>query len=152
MPSWKKFIFFFYKRRLGVYNLTVSDYKSWDAYCFMWPESEGRRGSCEVATCLFKYIGMQSHRGVKDITMLSDNCAGQNRNRFVGFALNFARANFDLKTINHTFLEKGHTETENDSVHHATIERKARNIEIYSPQQWFAVVRSARSSKQPYIL
>ena len=83
--------------------------------------------------------------------MFSDNCAGQNRNRFVAFALNFARAHFDLKTINHTFLEKGHTETENDSVH-ATIERKARNIEIYSPQQWFAVVRSARSSKQPYIV
>ena len=42
---------FFYKRRLGV-------------YCFMWPESEGRRGSCEVATCLFKYIEMQSHRKI----------------------------------------------------------------------------------------
>ena len=117
----------------------------------MWPESEGRRGSCKVATCLFKYIELQSHRGVKDITMFSDNCAGQTRNRFVAFALNFARAHFDLKTINHMFLEKGHTETENDSVH-ATIERKARNIEIYSPQQWFAVVRSARSSKQPYIV
>ena len=73
------------------------------------------------------------------------------RQNVVAFALNFARAHFDLKAINHTFLEKGHTETENDSVH-ATIERKARNIEIYSPQQWFAVVRSARSSKQPYIV
>ena len=83
--------------------------------------------------------------------MFSDNCTGQNRNRFVAFALNFAWANFDFKTINHTFLEKRHTETENDSVH-ATIERKARNIEIYSPQQWFAVVRPARSSKQPYIV
>ena len=83
--------------------------------------------------------------------MFSDDCAGQNRNRFVAFALNFARAHFDLKIINHTLLEKGHTETENDSVH-ATIERKARNIEIYFPQQWFAVVRSARSSKQPYIV
>ena len=41
--------------------LTVCDYKSCDAYCFMWPESEGRRGSCEVATCLFKYIEMQRH-------------------------------------------------------------------------------------------
>ena len=83
--------------------------------------------------------------------MFSDNCAGQNRNRFVAFTLNFSRAHFDLKTINHTFLEKGLSETENDSVH-ATIERKARNNEIYSPQQWFAVVRSARSSEQPYIV
>ncbi|GFS00861.1 DNA repair protein rhp54 [Elysia marginata] len=87
---------FFYKRRLGVYNLTVYDYKTCDAYCFKWPESEGRRGSNEVATCLLKYIEIQSHQGVRDITMFSDNCAGQNRNRFVAFALNFARTHFKL--------------------------------------------------------
>ncbi|GFS22714.1 DNA repair protein rhp54 [Elysia marginata] len=117
----------------------------------MWPESEGRRGSNEVATCLLKYTEIQSHQGVRDITMFSDNCAGQNRNRFVAFALNFARTHFKLETITHTFLEKGHTETENDSVH-ATSERKSRNIDIYSPEQSFTVARTARTSKQPYVV
>ncbi|GFO07055.1 guanine nucleotide-binding protein g(s) subunit alpha [Plakobranchus ocellatus] len=135
---------FFYKRRLGVYNLTVYDYKKGDAYCFMWPESEGRRGSYEVATCLFKYIEVQTRQGVKDIIMFSDNCAGQNRNRF-------ARAHFHLNSLTHVFLEKGHTETENDSVH-ATIERKVRNIQIYSPEQWLTAVRTARVSIRPYVV
>ena len=43
---------YFYKRRLGVYNLTLYDYKKGDVFCYMWPEGEGRRGSNEVATSL----------------------------------------------------------------------------------------------------
>lgn len=142
---------FYYKRRLGIYNLTFYDFKRGDVYCFMWPENEGGRGSVEVATCIFKYIEKQSKQGVKDIVLFSDNCGGQNRNRFVAFALNFACAHFQLRTITHTFLEKGHTENENDSVH-ATIERKVRNIEIYSPEQWYTAVRTSRTSKEPYIV
>ena len=142
---------YLYKRRLGVYNLTIYDYKNGDAHCFMWPENEGRRGSNEVASCLFKYMDEQSKQGIKQITMFSDNCAGQNRNRFVAFALNFARKHFKLDKITHIFLEKGHTETENDSVH-ATIEKKVRNIDIYSPDQWYTAVRTARISKNPYLV
>ncbi|GFR61148.1 tRNA uridine 5-carboxymethylaminomethyl modification enzyme MnmG [Elysia marginata] len=36
-----------HKRRLGVYDLTIYDYKKGDAFCFMWSEHEGRRGSNE---------------------------------------------------------------------------------------------------------
>lgn len=117
----------------------------------MWPENEGRRGSNEVATCLYYYIQAQQQNNIKDIYTFSDNCAGQNRNRFVAFALLFARSTFQLSTVVHTFLEKGHIEPENDSVH-ATIERKTRNIELYIPEQWYTAVRTARSSKQPYVV
>ena len=115
----------------------------------MCTESEGRRGSNKVATCLFDYLSNQSSDGVNDVHLFSDNCAGQNQNRLVAFALNFARSKLQLNSITHTFLDKGHTETENDSVH-ATIERKTRHIKIYTPDQWFTAVRTARTSKQPY--
>ena len=46
-------------------------------------------------------------------------------------------------------MEKGHTETENDSVH-STIERKTKNIKLYTPDQWYGAVRSARVTKQPF--
>ena len=46
-------------------------------------------------------------------------------------------------------MEKGHTETENDSVH-ATIEIKTRRIELYTPTQRYAAVRTARVCKDPY--
>ena len=48
-----------------------------------------------------------------------------------------------------TFLPKGHTENENDSVH-SVIERATKHAVIYSPEQWYSAVRTARKSKTPY--
>ena len=55
---------FYYKRRLGVFNFTIFDYKESDGFCFMWPEHEAQRGSNEVSTCLFEYIREQASKGV----------------------------------------------------------------------------------------
>ncbi|GFO13679.1 DNA repair protein rhp54 [Plakobranchus ocellatus] len=139
---------FYYKRRLGVYKFTIYDYKNGDGLCYMWPESEGRRGPNEVTSCFFDYMKERSLQSVKEIHMFSDNCGGQNRNRYVAFALWFARNHLSLSKITHTFLEKGHTETEIDSIH-ATIER-ATSLELYTPYQWYTAARAARVSKQPY--
>ena len=48
-----------------------------------------------------------------------------------------------------TFLQKGHTENENDSVH-SVIERATKHAVIYSPEQWYSAVRTARKSKTPH--
>ena len=48
-----------------------------------------------------------------------------------------------------TFLQKGHTENENDSVH-SVIERATKHAVIYSPEQWYSDVRTARKSKTPH--
>lgn len=50
--------------------------------------------------------------------------------------------------MTHSFLEVGHTQNENDSIHSA-IERAARKAKIYTPEQWSAVARTARQNK-PY--
>ena len=118
----------------------------------MWPEHEARRGPNEVSICLFEYIREQASKGVKQIKqieMFSDNCGGQNRNRFSAFALWYARKYFNMTRIANTFLEKGHAETENDSIH-VTIESATRKIELYTPEQWFAAVRGPHTSKQKY--
>ncbi|KAI4462947.1 dna-directed rna polymerases i ii and iii subunit rpabc2 [Holotrichia oblita] len=52
--------------------------------------------------------------------------------------------------IRHTYLERGHTQNEGDSVH-STIENAARHIPIYLPHQWYTLVRTARK-KHPYIV
>ena len=153
---------FYYKRRLGVYNFSIYDYKDCNAYCFMWPEHEGNRGSVEVGTCLYKYLQKKSEyenhiqekkseyeNHIQEIDLFSDNTSAQNRNRYVAYSLWYARQQFGFKRITHTFLEKGHTETENDSVH-STIERKTKNIKLYTPDQWYGAVRSARVTKQPF--
>lgn len=140
---------FFYKRKLYVHNLTVYDLGTSDVTCFMWPEFEAKRGSNEVATCLSRYIEKKAESGCKTIDMFADNCPGQNRNQFVAYMLAFMNKRLGLDKLAITFLEKGHTETENDSVH-SVIERATRNTEIYTPEQWYAAVRGARKSKSPY--
>ena len=56
------------------------------------------------------------HLRVSNVEMFSDNCSGQNRNRFTAFALWYARKYFNMTRIAHRVLEMGHTEKENDSI------------------------------------
>ena len=44
---------------------------------------------------------------------------------------------------------KGHMEKKNDSIH-VTLGSATRRIELYKPEQWFAAVRGAGTSKQRY--
>ena len=142
---------FYYKRRLGIYNLTVFDYKEKDVSCFMWPEYEGGRGSTAVGTCLFKYLKNKKTKEphISEIDLFSDNTCAQNKNRYVAFSLWYACKHIKYERITHTFLEVGHTETENDNVH-SMIEQRTRNITINTPEQWYSAVRLAGSKKNPY--
>lgn len=51
--------------------------------------------------------------------------------------------------ITHRFLERGHTQNEGDSVH-ALIEKQSKGKMIYTPDQWYALVRWAKTSGKPY--
>ena len=145
---------FYYKRRLGVFNFTIYDYGNKEVFCYMWPEYEAGRGSTEVASCVYKFLENKKkcQPFIKDIDFFSDNTAAQNRNRFIAFSVWYARKSIVFSSICHTFLEVGHTETENDNVH-SVIERKTREIELYTPDQWYGAVRAAfagRKSGKPY--
>lgn len=87
-------------------------------------------------------------KGAQEFRFWSDNCAGQNRNRIV-FPFYVYMANKFNITIKHTFLEKGHTQAEGDSVH-ALIERSSKNKIIYTPLEWFSLVRWAKQDGKPY--
>jgi hypothetical protein len=115
----------FYMRKLSVYNFTIFDMGMKKAICYMWDETTARRGSNEVASCLYDYIKRKNQDGVKDIRLWSDSCGGQNRNRIV-FAMYLYVANVLGVRVCHRFLEKGHTRQEGDSVH-ALIERSSKN-------------------------
>ena len=83
--------------------------------------------------------------------MFADHWSGQNRYHFVPYMLVFKNSRLGSYKLAITFLEKGHTETENDSVH-SVIDCAARTAQIYMPEQWNVTVRSARKSKTPYIV
>lgn len=70
---------FFYVRKLAVYNLTCYRFGGQDVDCFTWDETEGKRGSVEIATCIYKYIS-DKRDNITHVRMMSDNCGGQQKN------------------------------------------------------------------------
>ncbi|KAE9523508.1 hypothetical protein AGLY_016060 [Aphis glycines] len=133
---------FYYKRKFATYNFTVYDIGKKQAYSYMWCESDGKRGSNEIGTCLLKFIKfMKENYGISEFSFYSDNCAGQNRNRYIYSMWEYA-AFIHKVNIRHTFLEKGHTQNEGDSAH-ATIECAKKETVIDIPMQWVTLVQSA---------
>ena len=72
---------------------------------------------------------------IKEITLYSDNCGGQNRNQFVLSALLYAiNINNKLEILNQKSFERGHSEIEADSMHSA-IEQAKKCTSIFVPSQ-----------------
>ena len=140
---------YYYKRKLSTYNFTCYNLGTGSADCFMWNESYAGRGSNEINSCLFHYLKLNSNK--QFVCTFSDNCAGQNKSRNTVVTFLKALAETKIEAIEHYYLEKGHTQNENDSVH-SPIERAARKIPVYTPDQWCSVVRTAKKNGQPYVV
>ena len=89
----------------------------------MWHEGIGQHGSCEIGTCVQDYLSSEAEKGVKKVVLSSDNCSGQNRNKFIACMYIKAMHKYKFDKLEHCSLEAGHTQNENDSVH-SLIERK----------------------------
>ncbi|XP_073952058.1 uncharacterized protein [Choristoneura fumiferana] len=139
---------FYYKRKLSLMHFTVFDTGIKEASCYLWPENVAKRGANEVGSCLLSFIEKKVSNGAMDIRFWSDNCSGQNRNRVIYSLYMYASNKYNVD-ITHRFLESGHTQQEADSVH-ALIERTAKGKIIYTPDQWYALVRWAKTNNEPY--
>lgn len=71
---------FYYSRKFATYNLTLYDLATGAGFCYLWHETNGKRGADEVASILYKHL--QNLPGnVDKVILYSDCCGGQNRNR-----------------------------------------------------------------------
>jgi len=133
----------YYKGTLNCFNLSVYSLGDKRATCFMWNETEGKRGASEIATCLRMYLSSLPSI-IKQMTLFSDECAGYNRNQYVACALLHAVAHSKhIDVIEQKFLETGHTEMEVDKIHSA-VEIAQKRTHIYIPSQWNMIVWVAR--------
>ena len=137
----------YYKRKLSVYNFTVYSLVDGGGTCYTWSEVEGKRGSCETATCVYLYLSSLP-ASVREVTIYSDCCGGQNRNQNLTAALKHAVTTLpNIHTIKQKYLETGHTQMERDSMH-AAITHAKKNTPIYTPSGWDIVLRMARRRKK----
>ena len=112
----------YYKRKLCTYNATTFDLVTRSGNCYIWDESEGKRGSNEIGTSINKYL--ESFKGEK-VVMFSDTCGEQNRNQYIAeLLLYIAQSHPSIQSIDYIFMVQGHSHMEVDSMHSA-IERKS---------------------------
>lgn len=138
----------YYMRKLVLYNFTIYEASlPNNAYCLCWSELNGKKGSCEIGSCLFYYLSSQLPKTVTELSIFSDTCSGQNRNQYISALLLWAVQKVDhLQIIEQKFLESGHSHMEVDSMH-AAIENASKNISINSVSDWKNVFRLARSKR-----
>nr|CAH7713970.1 unnamed protein product [Callosobruchus chinensis]CAH7767792.1 unnamed protein product [Callosobruchus chinensis] len=147
---------FYYVSKLNMYNLTIYELQSTETNCFIWHESHGNRGANEIGSCLWQYlVDLNEKKSEKiDIIFYSDNCAGQNKNKFI-FAL-YIYAVLSLENINsvtHKFLITGHTQNEGDHVHsviEGAIKKFKKSSPIYVPDHYVTIIKQAKKRGKPY--
>ena len=144
-PDPRRRVAIFYKRRLSVYNLTVYNAASKRATNYMWHEGVAKRGSIEIASCIYQELNKIADG--HPIILFSDACGGQNRNINMCTMFLYAVQTMNIPVIDQCFFEAGHSVMECDSVH-ANIERAAKNINIYDPSGWFTVVQTASKQRR----
>ncbi|KAJ8890875.1 hypothetical protein PR048_010384 [Dryococelus australis] len=114
----------YYSRKICDYYLTVYESAAPnEAFCFRWTELNDERGSSEIGSCLFQYLTNLPHH-VTEVSMFSDTCGGQNRNRNVAALMLYIVQTTHLEIIEHKFLENRHTYMEVDSMHRAIEQTK----------------------------
>ncbi|RVE44164.1 hypothetical protein evm_011184 [Chilo suppressalis] len=149
---------FYYKSKLNSYNLTLTELekrekKAYDnVHCYFWTEVDAKRGANEIGSCVWEYLKTvcAEDASLKQIIFYSDNCCGQNKNKYITTLYLYAVNYLNISSITHKFLIRGHTQNEADSVH-SLIEREVkknlRSGPIYSPDQYVALIKNAKKSK-----
>lgn len=140
----------YYLRQLNNFNLSVYGYHDRTGHNYLWNESTAKRGSNEIASCLIKYLdNLNRKETFKTVTLLSDSCGGQNRNRPFMAMLWWAAQKFDFQEIRHGFFVRGHSENESDSIH-ARIEAASKHVNVYTTPQWATIIQGAKRNKPYY--
>ncbi|XP_063680226.1 uncharacterized protein LOC134815604 [Bolinopsis microptera] len=143
---------FYYITKLACYNLSCYNLGTDEKTCFMWDQTQANRGPDEIGSCLL-YILRNLPENITDVVIWADSCGGQNRNKENAAAilhfLNVEVSNTALhvKTVHLKYFERGHNESEVDTIHHM-IEASKKNQEIYLPDRYKEIARSA-STKNP---
>jgi len=83
----------FYRRKLATYNLTVFELGTKKGNCYMWHEGVGKRGSTNIASCIWKYLtdNTKSDGEGKKCVFFSDNCTGQKKQVIAALYLHAVR-------------------------------------------------------------
>ena len=144
---------FYYKSELNVFNFTIYDLKSNECQCFIWDESNGHRGINKLGSCFLWFLNKRAASGDKDFIFYSDNCRGQQKNKFMIALYLYAVTYLNIKSITHKYLIKGHTQNEGDSAHlliEYQVKRQLKGGPMYMPEAFITSIRAAKRTAKSF--
>lgn len=144
---------FYYKSKLNVLNFTIYDLHDNSCECYVWDEANGNRGVNELGSCILKYLEKKATMKDAEIIFYSDNCVGQQKNKFMLATYLYAVRYLGIKSITHKFLIKGHTQNEGDSAHsliERQVKRQLKSGPIYTPEGFISAIKAARKKGNPF--
>ncbi|XP_073944722.1 uncharacterized protein [Choristoneura fumiferana] len=128
-----------------------------DVFNYFWDETQGKRGANEIGSCILDYLGKLSEKFPDtqlNIVFYSDNCCGQNKNKFIACLYSYAISHFpNIASITHKFLIRGHTQNEGDNVHSLIEKEIKRNLKsgpIYTSHQYVTLIKTAKKTGNPF--
>ncbi|KAK0042379.1 hypothetical protein Bpfe_028183, partial [Biomphalaria pfeifferi] len=127
---------FFYKRKLNVFHLTGHCSLTKQSYGVIWSEILSGRSGNDIASGLIVLLGQMLSDNPKftEITLWSDSCVPQNKNKVMSTALMlFLQNTPSVHSITQKFCESGHSEIQEIDNLHSQIEQVTKHSEIYSP-------------------
>ena len=75
----------FYCRQLSTYNLGIHSLSSDNAIMNIWHEGIASRGPDEIGSCVLLHCQKLAAAGVRKLSVYTDSCGGQNRNKKLHF-------------------------------------------------------------------
>lgn len=133
----------FYSRQLSCFNLCVHMSDNGNAYMCLWNESLTGRGGNEVASALLAVLNRRDLPVKRKLTIWTDNCIGQNKNRMLLFLFIYLVANGIFQEIEQKFLLSGHSFLPCDR-DFAQIEKRKKVSKNYVPTDLESMIKSAR--------
>lgn len=99
----------YYSRQLSCFNFGIHVSNNGNGIMCLWHEGESGRGGNQMASCLLEAINSGTlDYDKKHLTLWSDNCGGQLKNRMLVFLYMWLIQWEIFDTIQHKFLLTGH--------------------------------------------
>lgn len=130
----------YYSRQLHIYNFTIylgsskNKQTKENTFIYSWLESEHKKGSNEIASCLFHRLNLTDWTDIHTLHLFSDGCGGQNKNQvLLGMLCKWfhCHAPSHIKNIIYIFPIVGHSYLPPDRVF-GRLEKQVKKISTIS--------------------